>query len=153
MKDIQLSFIKSSSHIDSPQDHCYFASLYRFASKHNIKFILTGGNYSTESIRNPIKWMYYQSDIPQLKDIHQRFGKNKLNNFPTTNIFWHKIYLPYFRNIKTYRPLDYVNYNKKDAEIILKNKYNFISYGQKHSESRFTKFMNYWLYEKFDMGY
>ena len=151
MKDIQLSFIKSGvPHIDAPQDHCYFASLYRFASKNNFKFILTGANYATESIRNPIKWMYYQSDIVQLKDIHKKFGKNKIINFPTTNIFWHKIYLPYFRNIKTYRPLDYINYNKKDSEIILKNKYNFITYKNKHNESRFTKFYeSYWLYEKF----
>ena len=51
MKDLQLAYFKSGvPHIDVPQDHA-FATMYKFASKHNIKYILTGGNYSTECIR------------------------------------------------------------------------------------------------------
>ena len=71
MKDLQLSFFKSGvPHIDTPQDHAFFATMYRFANKHGIKHILTGGNYSTECIRNPLEWMYFQSDSRQIKDIH-----------------------------------------------------------------------------------
>ena len=34
MKDLQLSFFKSGvPHIDSPQDHAFFATMYNFASK------------------------------------------------------------------------------------------------------------------------
>jgi len=44
MKDFQLAFFKSGvPHIDIPQDHAFVATLYNFADKHNIKYILNGG--------------------------------------------------------------------------------------------------------------
>jgi len=151
MKDLQLSFIKSGvPHIDTPQDHAFFATMYKFASKHNIKYILTGGNYSTECVRNPLDWMYYQTDSTQLRDIHKKFGKKKLKDFPITNILWHKIYLPYIRGVRTLRPLDFIPYNKNDAVELLIKKFQFQKYPQKHFESRFTKFYeSYWLPKKF----
>ena len=72
MRDLQLAFFKSGvSHIDSPQDNAIFATIYKYANKYNIRFILTGSNLSTEGIRNPIEWMYFQSDSKQIKDIHK----------------------------------------------------------------------------------
>lgn len=150
-KDLQLAFIKAGvSHIDTPQDHCFFATMYKFASKHKIKYILTGGNYSTECVRNPLEWMYYQSDSIQLRDIHRKFGARPLKNYPVTNILWHKVYLPYIRKIRVVRPLDYVPYIKDDAIRFLEKEFGWQSYPQKHFESRFTKFYeSYWLYKKF----
>ena len=67
MRDLQLAFFKSGvPHIDTPQDHAFFATMYKFAEQHGIKYILTGANLSTECVRNPIEWMYYQSDSIQL---------------------------------------------------------------------------------------
>lgn len=151
MKDLQRAFFRSGvSHIDTPQDHAFFATMYKFANKHNIKHILTGGNFSTECVRNPLEWMWYQSDSIQIKDIHSRFGEIKLKSFPLTNILWHKIYLPIFKNIRLIRPLDYISYDKEKATIELEEKYGFQRYPQKHFESRFTKFYeSYWLYERF----
>ena len=151
MKDLQLAFIKSGvSHIDSPQDHSFFATMYNFASKYNVKNILTGGNYSTECVRNPMEWMYYQSDSIQLKDIHRQFGSKPLKEYPTTSILWHKVYLPYIKGIKVYRPLDFMPYHKEEAKQLLQDKFGWQPYPQKHFESRFTKFYeSYWLYERF----
>lgn len=151
MKDLQLSFFKSGvSHTDTPQDHAFFATMYKFASKHNIKHILTGGNYSTECIRNPLEWMYFQSDSTQIKDIQKKFGTKKLKKFPLTNILWHKIYLPYIKGIKLYRPLDYLKYDKEEATQFLVDNLGYQRYSQKHFESRFTRFYeSYWLAEKF----
>jgi N-acetyl sugar amidotransferase len=151
MKDLQLSFFKSGvSHIDTPQDHSFFATMYKFADKHGVKNILTGGNYSTECIRNPLEWMYYQSDSRQLMDIHSKFGSAPLNTYPVTNILWHKVYLPYIKGIKVTRPLDYMVYNKEDATKLLEDKFGYQRYPQKHFESRFTRFYeSYWLPEKF----
>ena len=151
MKDLQLSFFKSGvPHIDTPQDHAFFATMYKFANKHGIKHILTGGNYSTECIRNPKEWMYFQSDVRQIKDIHKKFGTKKLQCFPLTNILWHKVYLPYFKGIKVYRPLDFMPYNKEEATQFLVDNYGYQRYAQKHFESRFTRFYeSYWLPEKF----
>jgi len=151
IKDLQLAFFKSGvSHIDTPQDHSFFATMYKFASKHNIKHILTGGNYSTECVRNPLEWMYYQSDSIQLKDIYKKYGTGKLKDYPVTNILWHKVFLPYFKKIKLIRPLDFFPYNKDEAMKTLVDEFGYQEYPQKHFESRFTRFYeSYWLPKKF----
>lgn len=151
MKDLQLAYFRSGvAHIDTPQDHAFFATMYKFASEYDVKYILTGGNYSTECVRNPLEWMYYQSDSTQLRDIYRKHGNGKLKTFPVTNILWHKIYLPYIKRIKTIRPLDYMSYDKQEAIDFLVKEFGYQTYGQKHFESRFTKFYEgYWLPEKF----
>lgn len=151
MRDLQLAFFKSGvPHIDTPQDHAFFATMYKFAEQHNVKTILTGANYSTECIRNPIEWMYYQSDSIQLRDIHRRFGTRPLVNFPTTSILRHKIWLPYVKGIRVERPLNLVPYDKAAAVKLLTEKFGWQPYPQKHFESRFTRFYEgYWLPRKF----
>lgn len=140
-------FFKSGvPHIDTPQDHAFFAMMYKFAERHQVKYILTGANYSTECIRNPIEWMYYQSDSIQLKDIHKKFGTRPLISFPMTTILRHKLYLRYLKGVEVIRPLNYVPYIKADAMRFLESTYSWQSYPQKHFESRFTQFYeSYWL--------
>jgi N-acetyl sugar amidotransferase len=151
MRDLQLAFFKSGvSTIDTPQDHAFFATMYKFAEQHGIRYILTGANLSTECIRNPIEWMYYQSDSIQLKDIHRRFGSRPLVNFPVTSILRHKIWLPYVKRIRVVRPLNLVPYDKAEAVRLLIEKFGWQPYPQKHFESRFTRFYEgYWLPKKF----
>ncbi|TVQ64755.1 MAG: N-acetyl sugar amidotransferase [Balneolaceae bacterium] len=151
MKDLQLAFFKSGvPHLDVPQDHAIFATMYRFAAKYKVRYIFTGGNYSTECVRNPLEWMYYQSDSVQLRDIHRRFGSAPLREFPVTNILWHKVWLPYVRRIRVFRALDYMHYNKEEAKELLIREYGWQPYPQKHFESRFTRFYeSYWLFERF----
>ncbi len=151
IKDLQLAFFKSGvPHVDSPQDHAFFATMYNFAHKYKIKYILTGANYSTECVRNPLEWMYYQSDSTQLKAIHRQFGSVALNSFPVTSILWHKVYLKYMKGIQVVKPLDYVPYLKSEAMQLLEDEIGWQPYPQKHFESRFTKFYEgYWLPERF----
>jgi len=150
MKDLQLAFFKSGvPHIDIPQDVAFFSMMYKFAEKYNIKNILTGANYSTECIRPPVEWMYY-ADKVQIRDIHNKFGTIKLNNFPFSHILKHKFYLPYIKGIQIIKPLNYFSYIKKDVESLLINEYSWQTYPQKHFESRFTRFYEgYWLLNKF----
>ncbi len=151
MKDLQLAFFRSGvPHIDTPQDHAFFATMYKFATKHGIRHILTGANLSTECIRNPVEWMYYQSDAWQLRDIHRRFGTRSLRNFPVTSILWHKVWLPYVRRISVLRPLNSMRYVKAEARQLLMDRFGWQPYPQKHFESRFTKFYeSYWLPTRF----
>lgn len=151
MKDLQLAFFKSGvPHIDTPQDHAFFATMYKFAEQYNVKTILTGANLSTECVRNPIEWMYYQSDSVQLRDIHRRYGTRPLKNYPVTSILWHKLWLPYFKNIKVLRPLNLMPYIKQEAMTLLEEKFGWQPYPQKHFESRFTRFYeSYWLPKRF----
>lgn len=151
MRDLQLAFLRSGvPHIDTPQDHAFFATMYKFAEQHEVKYILTGANLSTECIRNPIEWMYYQSDSIQLQSIHRQFGTRPLVKFPVTSILRHKIYVPYVKGIKVVRPLNYIPYIKEDAIKLLIEKFGWQPYPQKHFESRFTQFYeSYWLPVRF----
>lgn len=151
MRDLQLAFFKSGvPHIDTPQDHAFFATMYKFAEQHKVRFILTGSNYSTECVRNPIEWMYYQSDSIQLRDIHRRFGTRPLTNFPLTSILRHKVYLHYWKRIRVVTPLNYMPYVKREAMELLEREFGWQPYPQKHFESRFTRFYeSYWLPVKF----
>ena len=151
MRDFQLAFIKAGvPHIDIPQDHAFIATLYNFANKYNIKYILNGGNISTECVRNPMEWLYYGTDMAQIKDIHRRFGTIPLKNYPLSPILKHKFYLRYIKGIKVVKPLNYFPYIKKEAVKLLSETYGWKEYPQKHFESRFTKFYEgYWLPLKF----
>ena len=151
MRDLQLAFFKAGvPHLDVPQDHAFFATMYNFAAKHDIKTILTGANYSTECVKNPREWMYFGTDTRQIRDIHAQFGQRPLMNFPLSNILRHKVYLRYGRNIKVVTPLNYVPYVKEAAMDLLVEKYGWQRYPQKHFESRFTRFYEgFWLPTKF----
>jgi N-acetyl sugar amidotransferase len=151
MRDFQLAFFKSGvPHIDIPQDHAFIAVLYNFADKYDVKYILNGGNFSTECVRNPMEWLYYGTDMVQLKDIHRKFGTIPFRRYPLSSILRHKFYLRYIKGIKVVKPLNYIPYIKKDAVKLLTEKYGWREYPQKHFESRFTKFYEgYWLPVRF----
>ena len=137
MRDLQLAFFKSGvPHIDTPQDHAFFATMYKFAEQHGVRYILTGSNLSTECVSNPVEWMYYQSDSIQLRDIHRKFGERPLVNFPTTSILWHKLYLPYVKGIRVVTPLNHIRYVKAEAMHFLQERFGWQPYPQKHFESQ-----------------
>lgn len=151
MKDFQLAFFKSGvPHLDIPQDHAFVATLYHFANKHNIKYILNGGNYSTECVRNPKEWLYYGTDMAQLRDIHGRFGTRKLKTYPFSSVLFHKVYLRHLRGVQVVKPLNFLPYTKAHAIKVLSETYGWRPYPQKHFESRFTRFYEgYWLPTRF----
>lgn len=151
MRDFQLAWFKSGlPHIDLPQDHAFIATLYKFADKHNIRYILNGGNISTECVRNPMEFFYYGTDMIHIRDIMRRFSTVEMKTYPFSPILRHKVYLRYLRRIKVIRPLNYFPYVKADALRLLESEYGWRPYPQKHFESRFTKFYeSYWLPERF----
>ena len=151
MRDLQLSFFKAGvSHLDTPQDHAYTATMYHYAKEYNVKSIINGGNFSTEGVRNPLDWLYHGSDVRNVLDIYRQNSVRKLDKFPLSDIFFHKLFLRYFRGIKVKKPLNLINYNKIDAIAELADKYDWMPYDEKHYESRFTKFFEgYWLPTRF----
>jgi N-acetyl sugar amidotransferase len=151
MKDLQLAFLKAQvPHIDTPQDHAFFAGLYNYAAKNGHKYILTGANYSTECVREPLEWHYHASDLRQLKDIHKKFGTRPLKTFPLSDIFTYKLYYRYLKGIQVVKPLNYVPFFKEAAIKELSEKFGWQRYAYKHYESRFTRFYEgYWLPTKF----
>jgi len=152
MKNFQLAMFKSGvPHIDIPQDMAFIGVLYKFAKKYKIPYILNGGNISTECVLRPLDIIYWGSDMRHINDILRKFGSIEMNTFPFSSAFYHKLYLRYFRGIKVIKPLNYINYIKKDAMQLMSDLYNWKPYPQKHFESRFTRFFEgYWLPTRFD---
>lgn len=151
MRDFQLAFFKSGTpHLDIAQDHAFFATMYKFARKYKINTILNGGNISTECVRNPLEWLYYGTDMSFINDVRKKFCNNPMKTYPWSSIYYHKIYLKYFKKIEVVRPLNLMPYNKSDAMNLLESEYGWKRYPQKHFESRFTKFYEgYWLPTRF----
>lgn len=151
MKDLQRAFFKAQvPHLDTPQDHAFFAALYNFAAEHGFKYVITGANYSTECVREPLEWHYHASDLRQLKDIHRQFGERPLTSFPMADIFKFKIYYRFVKGMKVVKPLNNFPYLKDQAMQELADKFGWQKYAHKHYESRFTRFYEgYWLPTKF----
>jgi N-acetyl sugar amidotransferase len=151
MKDFQLTYFKSSlANLDVPQDHAFVATLYNYANKHSIKYILNGGNISTECVRNPLEWLYYGTDMAQIGDLKKRFSTIPWKTYPFSGVFRHKVYLRYIKKVQVLKPLNFMPYIKQDALKFLEKEYGWKPYPQKHFESRFTKFYEgYWLPKKF----
>lgn len=150
MKDLQLSYFKAQvPYQDTPQDHVIFASLYNYAAKNGIKFVLTGANYSTECVREPNEWVYL-NDLRQIKDIHKKFGKRPLKTLPLAGMFKYRLYYRYFKGMKIVQPLNLIPYRKEDAIKTLNERFGWQPYENKHFESVFTRFYEgYWLVKKF----
>ena len=150
-RDFQLAFFKSGvPHLDIPQDLAFVAVLDKYAAQNDIKYILNGGNISTEVIVNPSSWGYWGTDSKHNKDIIKRFGTVEMKTYPFTNIFKRKIYMPYIKGVKVLKLLNYIPYVKKEAENLLKHEYGWEPYPQKHFESIMTKFIEgYWLPKRF----
>lgn len=150
MMDLQLAFFKAQvAYQDSPQDHMIFASLYNFAAKEGFRYILTGGNYSTECVREPNEWVH-ENDVKLIKDIHKTFGKHPLKKMKFCGMFKYRLYYRYFKGVQVCKVLDYIPYVKKDVIRELKEEFDWTPYANKHFESVFTRFYEgYWLPNKF----
>lgn len=153
MKDLQLAFLKSGiPDQDLPQDAAFFSSLYKFARKNKIKYVITGSNYSTECCREPEEWGGYPGiDKTLILDIHQKFGNKVLKSFPLVDILIYKIVYQRLLGMQIVKPLNMVPFIKKDAEKELNELYGWLPFQHKHHESRFTRFYeDYWMPRKFD---
>ena len=151
MRLFQLSFFKSGvPHIDIPQDHAFISTLYNYANNNGIKWILNGGNVSTECIRNPLKYFYYGTDMKHIKYIRKKFGAKNMPTYPFSSILRHKVWLRYIKKVKVIKILDYIYYDKKKALNELVHNYDWKPYPRKHFESRFTRYYEgYWLPKRF----
>lgn len=151
MRDLQLAFFKAGvPHLDTPQDHAFFAGLYNFAATRGVKYILTGANYSTECVREPLEWHYHASDLRQLKDVHRRFGTIPLRRFPLAGIFKFRIKYRFINGVRVVKPLNSVPFHKEPAMDELVERFGWQRYAHKHYESRFTRFYEgFWLPTRF----
>ncbi len=150
MRDLQLAFLRSGvANQDIPQDHAIFAALYKYAKKVKIKNVINGSNYATESVL-PETWGHDAMDSKQLIGIHKQFGTMKLKTFPVLNFLDFNINFKFFGGMRVHNPLNFVDYNKKEAIKFLERDFGWRYYDGKHFESRWTKFFQaYYLPYRF----
>lgn len=152
MKDLQLSYLKSGvANQDVPQDHAFFSSLYSFATRNKIKYVLSGGNTSTEGIF-PKSWHWAAMDSINLKAIHKAFGSRKLRQYPVTSFITYYFKYPIVKKMRPLRLLNFTPYVKEVALIELENRVGYKRYARKHGESSFTRFFQgYFLPYRYNM--
>jgi len=151
-KDLQRAYFKAGVvDIEVPTDYLIFAVLNKLAAKKGIKYILSGYNYATE-FGMPKGWnLSNKFDNKNMQDIHKKFGKLKLKDFPTFGryqIFYYEKLL----GIETAPLLNYIEYVKKDVKAFISKELDWKDYGGKHYESIFTRFyQGYVLPKKFNI--
>lgn len=152
-KQIQAAFLRASiPEADTPTDIAILAILHKMASKHGVKYILSGGNFATEGIL-PMYWHYNAKDLRYFKHICSNFGPVKLRSFPTFG-FVKEAYYKIFKGIKMIYFLNYLSFDKTESISLLKEKLDWKEYGGKHYESKYTGFIqSYYLYNKFNIDY
>lgn len=151
-RDLQVSFLKASvPEAETPTDIAIQGVVYSTASKHGIKYIVSGGNFATEGIL-PKRWHYDAKDLKYLNAIHDRFGSRKLKKFPVFG-YQHGIYY-LLKGVRTVYLLNSVPYSKRMAMEVLEKELSWRYYGGKHYESKYTGFIQaYVLFEKFKIDY
>jgi N-acetyl sugar amidotransferase len=143
-RDIQLSFLKASTpDSEIPTDHAIYAVLRKVASENNIKYIIDGVNYATETIM-PKSWSQGYSDWKYIKILQNKYGTCKLKTYPHytfLNLFYYKR----IKSQKTISILNYIEYNKADVKNLLIKQLNWKDYGGKHYESLYTRFFQAYI--------
>lgn len=146
-RDLQLAFLKASTpDSEIPTDHAICATLYEVANKYNIKYIISGANFITESIM-PHAWSQGHRDYRYIKNIGQKFGKITLKTFPYLGNF--KLF--YYEKICGICFIPIFNYFKfalDQAKNIIQNELEWKDYGGKHYESLYTKFFQGYILPK-----
>jgi len=150
-RDLQLAFLEASTpDSEIPTDHAIYAVLLEVAHKQGVRYILSGTNFSTESVM-PFSWSNGHRDWRYIRGIHKRFGKRSkaLEQYPHFSFLEYA----YFRIIKGIRFVSFLNlldYKKEEAITLIQEKLGWRNYGGKHYESNYTKFyQGYLLPHKF----
>lgn len=148
--DLIKSFIRAEvPSIAIPQDNVLQACLRDYAKKYNLHYFLSGANFALESILQRGNG-HVAADGKHVHAIHRQFGEKSLEGLPLITLFDRYIGQKYISKIKTFRPLDYIDYQKDKALQELEKNAGFRYYGGKHYESIFTKFVQvYYLPTKF----
>lgn len=133
-----------------PQDNILFAFLYDVVKETGIKYFLSGGNFALESILQK-DHSFNSMDVVNIKDINRRFGTEKIDKLKFISSY--QKYINEKRGkVVSFRPLNYMNYNREQAFRELKEFCGFEYYGRKHLENILTAFVQtYWLPLKFGM--
>lgn len=89
----------------------------------------------------------------KLNKIVKKYSDVRIKNVPYAG-FKQNLYYKFIKGIKTYYPLNYIDFNKDKARSFLMEEYGWENYGGKHHESSITAFLHsYIMPTKYNMDY
>ncbi|WP_462170250.1 N-acetyl sugar amidotransferase [Pseudoalteromonas xiamenensis] len=143
--DIVLSFLKAGVRdIECPTDIGLATTMNMAAEKYGIKYKIDGHSFRTEGSA-PMGWIYM--DAKYIESVHKQFGKLPMKTFP--NLWLHKqLKWMLFNQIKSVRPLYYLDYDKEAAKEMLTKDYGWMWYGGHHLENRTAAFFHSYFFPK-----
>lgn len=146
-KELQLAFLRASTpDSEIPSDHAIFASMHHLADRVGVRYIISGVNWRTER-HLPRAWSQGHNDWRYIRAVHRRFGQGSLKTYPRMPL-WDL--LRWRRSHEWIDILNYLDYVKKDAVVLLERELGWRNYGGKHYESIYTRFyQGYILPKKF----
>ena len=149
-RELQAAFMRGGvMNLEAITDHLLFAATYEVAAKYKIKWIISGGNTATESVMPVSFGPEDPRDLRWIKAVYKKMTGKKLTGLPVLPL-WKEQYYRLIKGVKFFRILDFINYNRKEAEQFLIDNYKFQSTGGKHEESVLTKwYQNWYLFEKY----
>ena len=154
LREMQLAWFRTGMEmLDAPQDHAFIALIDRFSRELGVKYIMNGYNICTEIVADPVSWTSDggpTGDGTYMKDVIKKYCRIPIKNYTFTSGFKHKFWIPYVLGVKTLKPLNLVEFTKKEMVDTLVKEYGYEPYGQKHFEDLLTKFLEgYWMPKRF----
>lgn len=141
--DILLSFLKAGVRdIECPTDIGLATTMNMAAEKFGIKYKIDGHSFRTEGSA-PMGWIYM--DAKYIQSVHREYGLMPMKTFPN---LWLSKQLKWmiFNQIKSVRPLYYLEYDKEAAKEMLKREYGWTWYGGHHLENRTAAFFHSYFF-------
>ena len=154
LREMQLAWFRTGMEmLDAPQDHAFIALIDRFSRELGVKYIMNGYNICTEIVADPVSWTSDggpTGDGTYMKDVIKKYCRIPIKSYTFTSGFKHKFWIPYVLGVKTLKPLNLVEFTKKEMVDTLVKEYGYEPYGQKHFEDLLTKFLEgYWMPKRF----
>lgn len=154
LREMQLAWFRTGMEmLDAPQDHAFIALIDRFSRELGVKYIMNGYNICTEIVADPVSWTSDggpTGDGTYMKDVIKKYCNIPIKKYTFTSGFKHKFWIPYVLGVKTLKPLNLVEFTKKEMVDTLVKEYGYEPYGQKHFEDLLTKFLEgYWMPKRF----
>jgi N-acetyl sugar amidotransferase len=140
VRRLQVAFLASGvANLDTPQDHLFIAGLLRVARRERVGTILSGSNMATESIL-PESWGYNAMDGKHVKALYRNYWDHNLSGVPVMSLFNYRFLSPLLDRLTIIQPLNQMPYSKSKALEFLMSNFGWVDYGQKHSESIWTRY-------------
>ena len=153
-KDLKISFLKASvPDLNLGTDIGIATSLYGVAHKENIKHILIGQSFRTEGVK-PLSWSFFDGDY--LRNVQKKFGSVQLRkwtpNDPGFNLGLKELtYYTIYKGIKTFTPMYYADYIRKEAEEIIVNELGWKYPGAHYFDDLYHSLIKYVHRVKFNI--